>query len=275
MENKPFLALVALLCGPVLYGQFALEQAYPNAGTPGSGNQFLLVDFESMGERYVYFNKAARTLTLFNLDHEQVQVIDMSAAQDNGVVAGRQVLYLTQHLFDLDDGIEFMYGVAGGPGQASATTYIMDESGAVIQAFPNEMGYVLTNYPQAHFPIYQTSAGAKMVLSHQATLEAKVYGLPGQLPSGMQSGEGSNTPMIDVRVFPNPGSEHVRFEVSGLSAVNGLTLRLYSSGGMLARTHSFSGFTLDMGCAGLPRGAYTYTVASGSIVWSAGTVLLE
>lgn len=269
------LSSIALLLSTTAFSQFALEQTYANAGTPGSNNQLMMVELESLGFRYVFFNKAAKTLEFFDLDHTQVQVIDLAAALDNGNAVMRQVLYITQFLFDLDPGIEVMYVVAGGPGTESATTYIMDESGTIIQAFPNEAGHVRINIPQAHFPIYETPQGAKMILSHQADLSAKVYSLPGHLPAGMiPSG---STPGIagEVKAYPNPASDAVRFELDPSMDPNALTIRFYSSLGSLVLERRVQGhaFTIERG--GLASGTYTYTIASGTSIGSAGCVVFD
>lgn len=274
MSHRPtfFLALIVLpLIGAA---QFALEHTYLNAGTPGSQNQLYMVDLEDIGKRYVFFNKAAKSLTFFDLSHVQTQVIDLSAVPDDGVVPGRQVLYITQYLFDLDAGVELMYLATGGIGGASLMTSIVDEDGTIIQSFPEEAGYVMPNYPQSHFPIYETSDGAKMVLSHQANLQAKVYALPGHLPMGMAP-LGTALPTGNVKVYPNPASAEVRFEVTGVEAYSGLTLRVFDQGGQMVLQRNVDAATFLIQRGSLSAGHYVYTVAQGAVVLASGSFIFE
>jgi hypothetical protein len=233
-----------------------------------------MVTLEDLGERYVFFDKSAKSLALFDIDHNQVQTIDLSGVPDAGVAGSRQVLYITQYLFDLDPGIEVMYFALGGIGGASVMTSIVDESGTIIQSFPEEAGYVLTNWPQSQFPIYETSEGAKLVLSHQLNGEVRVYALPGHLTVGI-SQPGSAMPSADVKVYPNPASTLIHIDLGAGEPSTSMVFTLYDPMGqiVLQRAVQDQRFTLTRGS--LAPGRYVYSIVKGGLAWSSGALVFE
>ncbi len=267
LRTLPFL-LLGLPC----QAQFALEQSYPNAATPNTDKQLFLVELEDLGHRYVLFNKTTKTLTFFDLDHVQVQVIDLSAAPGTDGSNGGQVLYITQYLFDLDPGIELMYFEGGGSAPLTVVTSIMDESGAVIQSFPNEAAYVMVNVPQLQFPITNTPDGTKLILSNLSNLEARVYALPGELSTGMALDQ-PPTLAGTVKVYPNPNSGEVTIAMDAISAFGDLLIRFHAPGGALALEQRLAGASTTIATDRLAAGNYTYVITRDGVPWQAGTLV--
>lgn len=262
------LALGASTCS----AQFVLEQTYPNAALNFTSKQLFMVELEDLGQRYVLFDKTARTVTFFDLDHVQVQVIDLSDAPDTDA-GNDQIMYITQYLFDLDPGIELMYIATGGSGPAVITS-IVDESGAVIQSFPNEAAYVGVSVPQMQFPIYSTPNGTRLIMSNQSDLAARVYRLPGDLPTGLVM-----RPLIaeagTVKLFPNPTTGEVSITLDAPSAEGEQVIRFYTATGALLLEHRLTGSTSTLPTGALAAGTYPYVVSRNGVPWSAGTLVKQ
>ncbi len=265
--------LPLLLSATTCSAQFVLEHTYPNAATPVSDKQLFMVELEDLGQRYVLFNKTTKTITFFGMDHVQVQLIDLSAVPDVDGFGGDQILYITQYLFDLDPGIELMYIAAGGSGPSVITT-IVDESGAVMQSFPDEAAYVIINAPQTQFPIYNTPDGARMILSHQSNLEARVYRLPGDLTTGMIT-EPLSYVAGAVKLFPNPTTGEVNITVDVTSAFGDQFIRFYSTAGGLLLEQRLTGTTTILPTGRLAAGTYSYVVSRNGVPWYAGSMVKE
>jgi hypothetical protein len=256
-----------------LHAQFQLEHSYPNAGSVTSGNQLYLVNLEDLGDHYFFHDKAARSVTLFDLDHTQVQTIDLSGVPDPaGNAAYSQILYVSQYLFDLDPGIEFMY-LIGGTNPTNPVTHIIDESGAVIQSFPNEAGYVQVNAPQVHVPIYNTVTGTKLILSNQITHEAKVYSLPGSLSTNMVLVNGT-ADLNNSKIYPNPTDGSISIELSRPLQGTGL-IRIYSMNGAAVMEKKIDSIYTTLSISHMEAAAYRYVIYESGMPKAEGTIVLQ
>lgn len=271
------IAGVSWLLPTSVFSQFALEHSYPNAAVPVSGNYFYLVHLETLGDRYVLFDRSAKSLTFYDLNHVQVQFIDMSAAVDPnpGTPGSKQVLYISQFLFDMDPGIEVM--LVCGPNMGNPlVTSIMDESGAVIQQFVDEAPYVINQAPQAVRPIYNTAQGTKLLLSHQSTLELKVYSLPGELTTDMIIADESAAAVTgQVRIYPNPSSNEVRIMVDPTSLFGQLVIRIYSEDGRMQYEQLITAYETSISTAAWSASNYVYVISRDEIPWCSGSVVKQ
>jgi hypothetical protein len=188
--------------------QFTLEHTYPNASTIGfSGNQqqLYIINLEVDGEKYVHVDRLNKTLTFYNLNHTFWKTISYAAATDlNPSANGQSLMYISQHLFDLDDEIEVLYCDGNGPTQA--ITQIVNEDGSILYTFNNSFPAVLENAPQVQLPIYNTAAGTKLVLSLTDST-AQVWGLSGTLSSIIIPNPFEQT--NHLLMYPNPSAEKV------------------------------------------------------------------
>jgi hypothetical protein len=161
-------------------GQFTLEHIYDSASVVntclGETEQLLIVNFEVSGHQYVKINRCGKVINVYNLSHALVKTISMSSFPSPGGPPMGDVLYLSQHLFNSDSLIEFMY--------ISAYTYVYDENGALL-FFDSCAPFVHLNFEQQQYPIYNTPNGTKMILSCNNN-QAKVFGLAGTLSTAIQ-----------------------------------------------------------------------------------------
>ncbi|HKR06831.1 MAG TPA: T9SS type A sorting domain-containing protein [Bacteroidia bacterium] len=185
--------------------QFTLEHVYDSAATynfcSGNASQLMIVKFEVSGEHYVKINRCGQVISVYDMSHSFVKNISLSGFPLNWSGTVGDILYLSENLFDLDPEIEFMYLADSGN---IYTTNIYNEDGALLftnNGYPN----IKLNIHLQQYPIYNTSAGTKMILSYQGG-KARVFGLAGTLSTAIQetSEELMNEQSLISNAYPNP-----------------------------------------------------------------------
>jgi hypothetical protein len=194
--------------------QITLEHVYDTASMYSTlQNALMIVNFEVSGERYVRINNDGKTIDIYDINHSFVKSISFAGFPQNSNNI-THFLYFSENLFNTDPKMEFMYiNFDGNP--TIVNTRIYNEDGLLIFRADSMAPLVIVNIPQQQFPIYNTSQGTKMILSHQFTGQAKVYSLPGTLSQGIQE---ANNVLIAAQSnvsnpFPNPnnGSIHIDY----------------------------------------------------------------
>lgn len=266
---KKIFLIILLFAAIITKGQITLEATYDTA----SSNLYM-VTLEVDGDKYVKVERQTfshRAIILYNLNHSIWKTIDCSSFPKtdscNGYLNyGRynfQVLYITQHLFDSDDGIEFMYyNTSCGDDYNNVFTGIYNEDGTAIFTQYGAAPSVQLNVPIVFKPIYNTVNGTKMILSFPVTNQAKVYSLPGTLTT-------SNMLLLDnshgaalFSAFPNPSSNQITIDYKlplgtqkgeiVISDMNGKEIKKYSV------DNSFSNLVIPTN--ELMKGMYLYSL---------------
>ncbi len=191
-------------------GQITLEQTYPGTSIIANGyntQNLYMVKLEVDGEKYVHIDRTNRVVKFYNLNHTFYKSISFSAAADVNSFGNisQEILYISQKLFDNDNEIEFLYVDQDGP--SAYVTQIINEDGTVIFTANNEYPAVRGTAPQAQLPIYNTSAGTKLILSAMNG-DGKVYSLPGTL-SAITVRDIENPHNENSKLFPNPTSNKI------------------------------------------------------------------
>ncbi len=255
-----------------MHAQYQLEHSYANAGTGvyQMFNEFYMVHLETLGDRYAFLDKTQRRIEFYSLDHQYISTIDLSAAPDVTLYpAGRDALFISQHLWDLDDGIEVMYV---SQYIDTVTTSIVDEDGTVIQTWPDEAATVNLNVPQEQQPIYNSASSAKLILSNWTTGEAKVYSLPGTLQEGITSTNGSSFFSAPVKVYPNPTADEIVVDLAWQSRPNSATIEFMDSQDRVALRDPLSTTLQHISIVTLAAGEYSYRVLVNGGVVTTGKV---
>jgi hypothetical protein len=189
--------------------QFTLEHTYDSAAVwntcSGNINQLMMVKFEVSGEHYVKINRCGHVMSIYDLSHAFVKNISLAGvplSPPYNIVD--HILYLSENLFDLDPGIEFMYVSDSG---GFYTTKIYDENGSVLFT-DNGTPLIKPNIHLQQYPIYNTPAGTKMILSYENG-QAKVFGLAGTLSTAIQQNneELMNEQSLISNPHPNPAKQ--------------------------------------------------------------------
>jgi len=113
--------------------QITLDETYANAGFSGgtlSWQTLEVVRLELGGDKFVFRDNENKTLKFYNLDHSLWKSISYSGAIDvDPDYNSANILYISQHLFDLDDEIEFMYVDVGSD---VGVTQVVNEDGVFL-----------------------------------------------------------------------------------------------------------------------------------------------
>lgn len=251
--------LVALSStGLVASSQYQLEYTYYGGGTGGAGsqNEFYMVHLETIGDRYVYYDRPARAVYMMDLYHQLVSTISLAAADpDTGMAYGEDILYVSQHLFDTDDEVELMFV------KSYSGTSVINEDGTVIQFWPNELPLIAINIPQEQRPIYNTPLGAKLILSDQLVGNAKVYSLPGTLFTDITAPHEQSVLSAPVKVYPNPTASEVTVDIPWTTRFTSADMAFFNSAGELVLSEQITVTGQRINIAPLAAGDYSYRVS--------------
>jgi hypothetical protein len=198
---RTLITLWALLALRLGQAQVVLENTYPDAGF--SNGQLFLWEFEVSGLKWVKIDRAAFEVTLYNLDHTEYTSFSFAQAPTtNGVPT---FLYLSEHLFDLDDGIEFIYTTGDGTAN-NQHLLIYNDDGSVVWDGGNRNIFVFPTWHMQQYPIQNSDIGTARLVVGTVDGDAEVYALPGrlwsccELSTGMAPGPSSQ----GASIFPDP-----------------------------------------------------------------------
>ena len=260
MYREHLLPFLMLFSGQ-LNAQFSLEHTYAGHG-PGTMlyTEVYVVHFETLGDRFVQVDKVDRAIRVMDIAHQIVQTIDLSGVPDASTEeGGRDVLYLSQHLFDLDDGIEFLYVTQSSPPLTIITSVINDD-GSVIQSWNDEGPFVNPNSPQEQLPIFNTDSGTKLILANRIAGAMNVYALPGELHVGITGSGNHDLISAPVHVYPNPTASEIVVDLPWSSAGKGSVLEILKVDGVVVLHRSLSSGIERISLAPLSAGEYVYHV---------------
>ena len=129
--KKIILCFIATFTLPLTsFGQAVLESSY-TTNYPQS-NDLNCTFYASNGLNYFTYNKVANTITVFNENHIQIKnfILPMDPTYNL-----REVFFITDHLYNNNDELEFIYSVSGSSGQA---VLVCSENGVLLQTFANK-----------------------------------------------------------------------------------------------------------------------------------------
>ncbi len=261
---KKILSIILLVVAIKTNAQVVFEHDYDNAsnfasGTPAVSSQLMMINFEISGERYVKIDKWTKVISVYNLNHVLVNSISLTFFPTS-ITTGAlgDVLYLSETLFDNDNGIEFMYATDAGSANY-ARVYIYDHDGSTIFS-DSAAPLAKINVPQIQCPIYNTSQGTKMMLSYK-NRHAKVFGLPGILTNNIAQ---ANNLLIEQsglsNAYPNPTANTTQIDYMLPNGANQGEIVLFDLKGIEVKRfkvdRTFN--TLLVSVADIPAGTYYY-----------------
>jgi type IX secretion system substrate protein len=255
MKKILLIALIAFVTNAK--AQFTLEHDYPSASTY-AGNQLMMINFEVSGDQYVFINRGAKNITIYSMSHALVKTISL-ASLPIGIGSGTidDVLYLSQHLFNSDTLIEFVY-VKDGDSPTQSQVFVYNESGTIL--FSDSAGMpIRNNIPTQQYPIYNTpSNGTKMILSYPNG-HAKVWGLAGTLTTAID--RVNHTASLGLgNAYPNPTANTITIPYTLPQGTTQGELVFYDVQGVAVKRfkvdNTFS--TLLISTTDIPSGTYYY-----------------
>lgn len=234
MKKIAIIALFAFVINAK--AQITLEHTYDSAGYANTNGwqQLYIVKLEVDGEKFVFADKANKLLKFYNLNHTPWKTISFAAATDLSVTYNAQnIMYISQHLFDTDDEIEFLY-VDNGGNPTTYITQIVNENGSITFTATNQAPLLRGSVPQAEVPIYNTSVGTKMFLSGGADGKAYVYSLGGTLAitTGIKSYKNNEQNNIRTSMaYPNPTRSSTTIDYTLPKGINAGVIVFYDTQG--------------------------------------------
>ena len=276
MKKLLFIALVAL--GMNAKAQITLEHTYDSAATwntcYGNVSQLMIVKFEVSGERYVKINRCGRVMSIYDMNHSLIKNISLANLPLNPSTPANivgELLYLSENLFNTDSKMEYMYlyNITG-----QRVTNIYNEEGILIFADSSCYPWVIPNYEEQQYPIYNTSYGTKMILSY-TNGQAKVFSLPGTLTTSIHEANQSllSASNLVSNAYPNPTTTTTttRIDYTFPNGVDHGEIVFYDLQGKEIRRYKVDR-TFDhllISTADIPAGTYFYQLQTSSQV-SAG-----
>jgi hypothetical protein len=214
------------------YAQINLEHTYDSAGYYFSTTiiqQLYVVNMEVEGKKYVFVDRSHKLVRFFNLDHSAWKTISFASATDlNPSGDYMSIMYISQHLFNTDDNIEFLYVDQNYP---NAVTQVINENGSIMFTANGEAPLCYANHPQVQLPIYNTTSGTKMILSVYNG-SANVYNLGGTLNNDIINNPNFGIENLNVSFpYPNPSASSTRIDFKLPKGINMGELVFYDANG--------------------------------------------
>ena len=262
------LAIAALTSRQTLKAQITLAHTYDSASLG-----LYMVHLEIEGDKYIWIDVYDSTLRLYNLDHSIFKIMPYPNSPWGNYPSA--VLYVSEHLFNLDDSIEYML-VYEFPKWG---TIIANEAGTILFSADSLAAMVVINTPQTQQPIYNTSNGTIMILSNELGNIANVYNLGGTLTNSIAHVNFGNGNQVSLeKIYPNPSNGNTTLEFNLPQGVNTGQLVIFNNQGVeLKRYNVDNAFhTLLLNNSEFHAGTYYYQlVTSGGISGARKMVVIK
>lgn len=230
---KLYLTLSFCFSMNLTFGQVTLDTIIPIIA--GFGYDFKTVQISSTETKYFQADTVSNTFDLYNMDWTPF-LSNVSVPEPfNFTIQPYQALYISRTLFDCDSSnIEYLY--TSTTGGADRSIYIMRTDGTELfqldSAFsPYCFGGCLGGSGIVR-PIENTSSGARLFVyrTHQPwTGNLHIYELCGSLPTEIF--DFSDVQNSFVRLYPNPTSNNITFEMNLPSNVKEFELSIFDNSG--------------------------------------------
>lgn len=264
---KKLILPVLIVLQSVAQGQITLDHTYQNAGHYGVQNNWQLlklVRLEIDGEKFVFIDNSERKVKLYHLNHSIWKTISFDAAVNLQVnYNNSNIIYISQHLFDLDNEIEFLLCENGD--NNSSATQVINEDGSILFTAEDQVPILFASVPQEQVPIYSTVEGTFLILSggNVSDGNAYVYKLPGTLAAGISPGPMHELATLSAGLaYPNPTASTTRIDYALPAGVNEGFIVLYNTGGQEVKRYSVDRTftTLELNTEDLQSGTYYYNL---------------
>jgi|ERR1035437_3169290 hypothetical protein len=252
------LAIAVLINHETLKAQITLIHTYDSATT-----NLYIVNLEIEGQKYIYrdlfFN---HRIILYNLDHSIFKIMPFPSVSWG--TNPSSILYVSEHLFNSDDSIEYMlvYTLTN-----PYHTVIANESGTILFSGDSLAPLVQSNEPQTQQPIYNTPNGTIMILSNQlGTGVANVYSLTGTLTNSIQPINNTLGNQMMENIYPNPSNGNTTIEFNLPQGVNTGQLVIYNMQGVELKSYKVDNtfHTLLLNNSEFHAGTYFYQLITTS-----------
>jgi len=267
--RKQIFILLTLLTGFSLRssGQITLEHTFYRWQA-----QFYYTDIGNNDFRYVFEDTTGFKLydPNYNLSLQVVTPIQLWTPPNYYLVA-----YITKSLFDCDSSnIEYVINAPGFNGNF----YVYRTDGTLLFSRDSVTGNYCIGCADGSLwtqPIFSTPTGTKLWLHNTWGLQDSIwaYSLCGELPANISDnliGESF------VKVFPNPTTNLINFEITMPNSFDKFNLTVYNSSFQTVHKANVTGrnYQLDLSDHALPSGGYFFDLRSGDKVFQTGKFVI-
>lgn len=263
--------------------QITLQYTYNDAGycaasTNGFGGQktVYIVHLEVSGDKYVKIDRAAQIIDFYNIDYSFWKSINFSAIPPLNVGTDPEIdksqasiLYISEHLFDTDPEIEFMYTYALNYNSTwHATTQIINEDATLL--FSRTAAPLITpTFHNQFYPIYNTTNGTMMILSN-INGTAEIFSLGGTFTAGIATNNILSN-AAQMSLFPNPtmGTNMITVNYQLPQETKTANLIIHDAQGNLLKSYKIGNAmnSILFDASEFSSGTYTYSiVVDGRII---------
>ena len=250
--------LPVLLLVPGLYAgaQPSLEHTYPISAS--------ICKLEKLGEKYFSMDVTGKQCRIYNLDHTLYRQVSLTVPADYYMY---NIQYVSQHLFNQDDLIEFVYtyskyNLTETSYYYSYETVVINENGTVVMGPLTGAGYT---------EVLETENNGRKFLVYvydfyqiPATTMTMVYSLPDEPSEPLKSDRVRNSYQLG-NPWPNPSGGMFNIPVKLPPDVDAGELILYNIHGQEVMRHPVEGHeeVLKLQNGTLLPGTYIYNVKAG------------
>ena len=245
------LLLITVFSSGKVRSQIVFEQSYAYSGT--------YTMLEKEGPKFYVMDVAAGECRIYNTDYSLFKKIKLQVPLNSYLY---DIQFVTQNLFDSDDGVELLYVCSEYVQTTTSyyyiyTTRVADENGSLLLDLRGGSWTDIHNL--------ETNGSRLMVYVmdysvYPYPVETRIYRLPGQL-TGV--GIVPAAAVADGKMFPNPTSGRLRAGSGGPEPGAGAEwVILDIAGHYLARIPAGQGNALDLKALGLAAGTYLVRLES-------------
>jgi hypothetical protein len=262
--KKATLLLALLTIAILSHAQIIKEHDYTGSTT--------FVKLANSGEKYYTMDLTKNQCQLYNTDHSQWKVINLTIPAGTYLY---DISHVSETLFNLDDKVELAYVYYA----YDTVLYYYTYTTRVI----NEDGLELLSIPGASYSEVKSLSGIVTKLLAWVydysvlpyTVHTMVYSLPGQGASDGPGLDGKSNKAAPA--YPNPARETVTIPYTLPEGTNTGEISVADGKGMIVRTYAIGRafHDLQISTAGWPGGTYYYRIKTGNQVSPAGKFIIE
>ncbi len=246
------------------FSQITLES---QISATNDNTQFINTD--NLGVKIVNLDRANAIVKIYNLDHSLYNsiTIDYNSLNINNYPdnEGIYITAMTQHLFDNDDGIEFLlmiYFYNPSTNDGYPVSAIIDDNGSVLYTFNflTPPYNIIEKFMPDPSWIIDTNNGVKMILVSDDSIN--IYGLPGTVSSITNTSRNSNS----IFGYPNPTRNLINISYNLPQYCKSADLYLYTSENKLIKKYQINNNSnrIKINTNNLSSGIYYYRIVGNN-----------
>jgi hypothetical protein len=286
MKKKTFILLITLTMSFLFFNsltnaQVTFEQSYLTSTLGSLGEDFFLTNLGNDNYKYVIYNYRYNYFSMYNLNHTPfILNIPTNVVNDSANFVYYRLGYITTTLFDCDStNIEYamMLDLPNASVHPNFAVYRTD--GTLLFSKDTVGTFFCVGCGSGSWemhPIMNTPAGAKIFLFNNPTStlqQALIYAVCGTVPETITEINQSDS---YVKVFPNPSSKQITFQIIPPSHMEKYELTIFNSAFQeVKRTEIIGGeSTFDLESKSLSSGTYFYSLQNKAKIFQTGKFVI-